>query len=66
VGAGFSGFANRSTKRYRTSHTLDESRFLAENTLLIHHSMLLDPNTGQDRSQVVRHALDLLFQEIVD
>ena len=43
VGAGFRGFARRGTRRCRQAGPLTHSRAAAENTLLLHHPVLLQP-----------------------
>ncbi len=53
VGAGFKGFAGRSPKRYRTPHALVQTRVLSENAMVLHHSHLLDPQTGEETIDLV-------------
>ncbi|MCE3015379.1 MAG: aminotransferase class V-fold PLP-dependent enzyme [Pirellula sp.] len=64
AGAGFMGFANRSSKRYRANHSLEVSKRLASNTLLIHHSHLLDPATGANSIDQVANAFEQLETEL--
>lgn len=64
AGAGFLGFANRSSKRYRANHSLEVSKRLASNTLLIHHSHLLDPATGANSIDQVANAFEQLETEL--
>lgn len=64
AGAGFLGFANRSAKRYRSNHSLEVSKRLASNTLLIHHSHLLDPATGATSIERVANAFEQLEREL--
>jgi dTDP-4-amino-4,6-dideoxygalactose transaminase len=64
VGAGFMGFANRSAKRYRSNHSLEVSKRLASNTLLIHHSHLLDPAMGATSIEQVAKAFEQLEREL--
>jgi dTDP-4-amino-4,6-dideoxygalactose transaminase len=64
AGAGFLGFANRSSKRFRSNHSLEVSKRLASNTLLIHHSHLLDPATGTTSIERVAKVLEQLEREL--
>lgn len=64
AGAGFLGFGKRSAKRYRSNHSLEVSNRLASNTLLIHHSHLLDPVTGETSIDQVVNAFEQLEREL--
>jgi len=65
AGTGFAGFANRSRKRFRTVDTLDSTQRVADNTIVIHHTMLYDPFTETDGLEAIVSALDRANQEIV-
>jgi dTDP-4-amino-4,6-dideoxygalactose transaminase len=65
AGTGFAGFANRSRKRFRTANTLDATQSVADNTIVIHHTMLYDPYTETDCLEAIVTALDRANQEIV-
>ncbi|MCL4205171.1 MAG: aminotransferase class I/II-fold pyridoxal phosphate-dependent enzyme [Pirellulaceae bacterium] len=52
---GFRGFVLRSTRRCRIAGTLDASRAAAENTVLLHHPVLLHPPESIDSvAQAIR------------
>lgn len=59
AGEGFRGFSSRPPKRYRVPKPLHQSPLIAASTILLHHRMLLDPQTGLD-------ACDLVIKAIVD
>jgi perosamine synthetase len=64
-GAGFRGFLRRSANRCRKVAVLDNSRFAADATIVIHHRHLLDPQTGESTVNRVIDAFDILNQEIL-
>lgn len=64
AGTGFAGFANRSRKRFRTVGSLDATQRVADNTIVIHHTMLYDPFTESDGLEAIVTALDRANQEI--
>lgn len=49
VGDGFRGFARRSNRRCRRAGSLDHSRRAAEQTILLHHPVLLEPPGTMDQ-----------------
>ncbi|MGE0606577.1 MAG: DegT/DnrJ/EryC1/StrS family aminotransferase [Pirellulales bacterium] len=49
VDAGFRGFSRRSSRRCRTVGDLPQSRLASEQTLLLHHPILLEPEETIDR-----------------
>ena len=63
-GAGFHGFVRRSANRCRKVDVLDNSRFAADATIVIHHSHLLDPQTGESTIDRVLSAFDNLNLEM--
>ncbi|XZE18673.1 DegT/DnrJ/EryC1/StrS family aminotransferase [Pirellulaceae bacterium SH449] len=63
VGPGFRGFASRSPKRYRAIGPLHQCEDLAARTILLHHSMLVDPESGEDNSGRVIEFLNHLTPE---
>ena len=64
VGPGFKGFANRSNSRCRRGASLQHSIAAAEETLVLHHSHLLDPETGVDTVDQVVEAFERIHEEI--
>lgn len=62
-GAGFHGFMRRSSNRCRKVDALDNSRLAADATIVIHHSHLLDPQTGESTIDRVLAAFDTLNLE---
>jgi len=64
VGPGFRGFADRSASRCRTSVPLLHSRLTAESTIVLHHSHLLDPLTGESSVERVIEIIQQLDQEM--
>lgn len=64
-GAGFRGFLRRSSNRCRKVEVLDNSRLAADATIVIHHSHLLDPQTGESSIERVLAAFDTLNLEIL-
>lgn len=63
VGPGFRGFASRSPKRFRAIGPLRQCEDLADRTILLHHSMLVDPESGEDNSEQVIEFLNHLTPE---
>ncbi|MCY2984697.1 MAG: aminotransferase class V-fold PLP-dependent enzyme [Planctomycetota bacterium] len=63
-GEGFRGFLRRSSNRCRRVDLLDNSRWAADATIVIHHSHLLDPQTGESNINRVLTAFDTLNLEI--
>ncbi len=63
-GAGFHGFMRRSSNRCRKVDVLENSRLAADATIVIHHSYLLDPQTGESTIDRVLAAFDTLNLEI--
>jgi 5-oxoprolinase (ATP-hydrolysing) len=63
-GAGFHGFMRRSPNRCRRVDVLDNSRWAADATIVIHHRHLLDTQTGESTIDRVLKAFDTLNQEI--
>ncbi|MCU0712740.1 MAG: aminotransferase class V-fold PLP-dependent enzyme [Pirellula sp.] len=64
AGEGFRGFASRSPKRYRVPKPLEQCQTLAATTILLHHSMLLNPRTGADAMDRVIEAVKHINQEL--
>jgi hypothetical protein len=64
-GAGFRGFLRRSSSRCRREQDLHNSRNAADATIVIHHSHLLDPQTGKSTVGLVKHAFAILNQEFM-
>lgn len=62
IGPGFNGFVRRSANRCRQPVALTHSRIAAESTLVLHHSHLLDPQTGGSTIECVKAAFDTLHQ----
>ena len=64
-GVGFRGFLRRSSNRCRKVEVLDNSRLAADATIVIHHSHLLDPQTGESSIDRVLAAFGTLNLEIL-
>ncbi len=64
AGEGFRGFASRSPKRYRVPSALQQCQQLSARTILLHHSVLLNPQTGLDASDRVIEAMENINEEI--
>lgn len=64
VGEGFRGFGSRSPKRYRGTKTLERCQTLAATTVLLHHTMLLNPQMGTDAANRVWEALEHFNTEL--
>jgi len=64
-GSGFNGFLRRSANRCRKVEMLDNSRYAADATIVLHHRHLLDPQTGESTIDRVMTAFDTLNQEIL-
>ncbi len=62
IGSGFNGFVRRSANRCRQPVALTNSRIAAEATLVLHHSHLLDPQTGGSTIEYVKAAFDTFHQ----
>ena len=62
IGRGFNGFVRRSANRCRQPVALTNSRIAAEATLVLHHSHLLDPQTGGSTIEYVKAAFATLHQ----
>lgn len=65
IGRGFHGFVRRSANRCRQPVALTNSRIAAESTLVLHHSHLLDPQTGDSTIECVKAAFDTIHQEMI-
>lgn len=65
IGAGFRGFANRSKNRCRSVGSLENSIAASDGTLVLHHSHLVDPQTGASNIEPVLAAFHELNQELV-
>ncbi len=65
IGPGFNGFARRSASRCRQPTPLNNSRVAADATLVLHHSHLLDPQTGSSTVERVKAAFEYVHQEIL-
>ena len=63
-GAGFHGFMRRSSNRCRKVKDLDHCRLAADATIVIHHSHLLNPQTGMSTIDRVLAAFATLNLEI--
>jgi perosamine synthetase len=57
VGEGFRSMAHRSTTRCRKPETLANAIHMAQRTILLHHSHLLDPETGLNSIEIVATAI---------
>ncbi len=64
IGSGFKGFVRRSANRCRQPVLLPNSRAAAERTLVLHHSHLLDPQTGLSSIEQVAAAFQSIHREI--
>jgi dTDP-4-amino-4,6-dideoxygalactose transaminase len=64
IGPGFKGFVRRSANRCRQPVALTNSRVAAERTLVLHHSHLLDPQTGLSSIDQVVAAFQSIHREI--
>ena len=64
IGPGFKGFVRRSANRCRQPVPLTNSRTAAERTLVLHHSHLLDPQTGLSSIEQVKAAFQSIHREI--
>ncbi len=64
IGEGFRGFTHRSLSRCRQPVPLPNSRFASEATMVLHHSHLLDPLTGESTITTVKNAFDTVDLEI--
>jgi perosamine synthetase len=64
AGEGFRGFSSRPPKRYRVPKPLHQSPLIAARTILIHHSMLLNPQTGLDACDRVIEAMVNIDKEL--
>ena len=64
IGSGFKGFVRRSANRCRQPVPLTNSRSAAERTLVLHHSHLLDPQTGLSSTEQVEAAFQSIHREI--
>lgn len=49
IGEGFRGFTRRSTRRCRKAGSLEQSQLAADRTVLLHHPILLQPNSVVDQ-----------------
>ena len=65
IGPGFNGFMRRSTSRCRQPVSLLNSRIAADSTLVLHHSHLLDPQSGGSTVERVKAAFEYAHQEII-
>ncbi len=66
VGEGFRGFATRSANRCRQPVPLPNSRIASDSTLVLHHSHLLDPESGESTIEHVLEAFDTVDKEIAN
>ena len=64
AGFGFRGFMRRSSSRCRQPFSLDNSQRASDATIVLHHSHLLDPETGESTIGRVMAAFDTLHQEM--
>ncbi len=64
IGFGFKSFVRRSANRCRQPVPLTNSRAAAERTLVLHHSHLLDPQTGLSSIEQVKAAFQSVHREI--
>jgi len=56
---GFRGFVRRGNRRCRQSGSLEHSRRAADNTVLLHHPVLLEPRETIDMvAAAIRKVLD--------
>ncbi len=65
IGAGFKGFVRRSGNRCRKPVPLPNSQIAADSTLVLHHSHLLDPLTGETTIDRIHSAFDSIHAEIL-
>ena len=65
IGPGFKGFARRSASRCRQPVPLVNSKVASEAALVLHHSHLLDPLTGDTTIERVQAAFDFIHAEIL-
>ena len=64
IGLGFNGFVRRSTNRCRKPVPLGNSLLASQSTLLLHHSHLLDPQTGISSVERVKQAFDSIHERM--
>ncbi len=64
IGNGFNGFVRRSAKRCRKPVPLTNSLLASQSTLVLHHSHLLDPQTGISSVERVKKAFDSLHERL--
>lgn len=64
IGAGFRGFANRSKSRCRVTGSLENSIAASDGILVLHHSHLIDPQTGTNAIDSVLDAFKEINQEL--
>ena len=64
IGPGFNGFVRRSASRCRQPTTMNNSRIAADATLVLHHSHLLDPQSGLSTVDRVKEAFEYAHREI--
>ena len=64
VGPGFRGFARRSTSRCKQMVPIPNSRRASEATMVLHHSHLLNPHTGETSIDRVVAAFESINQEL--
>lgn len=64
IGVGFRGFVHRSASRCRRTVPLDNSKIASQATLVLHHSHLMDPETGRSSVDQVVAAFKTIDQEI--
>ena len=64
IGQGFHGFVRRSTNRCRKPVPLTNSLLASHSTLVLHHSHLLDPQTGISSVEHVKKAFDSIHERI--
>lgn len=65
IGPGFNGFMRRSANRCRQPVALTNSRTAADSTLVLHHSHLLNPQTGGSTIESVQAAFEAMHQEMM-
>lgn len=63
IGAGFRGFLRRSRRRCWREGNYEHSQSMAESTMVLHHSALMDPITGECQIDRFVHALHKIQQE---
>jgi perosamine synthetase len=64
IGPGFLGFGKRSASRCRHPDSLANSQAASERTMVLHHSHLLDPQSGESTVKHVLTAFEALHTEM--